>query len=134
MYGAIRHVLNRIGKEYHGAEAIAALTVLTSFRSFEFVSMAHLMQEIFGYIDELSRALERKDQDTVNATELVDLTKYHLEDLRSDPRWDHFLLKVTSFCTNHKMKVVDMDGPYYPVGRPRRGFYNKSNQFPSLPC
>jgi hypothetical protein len=43
------------------------------------------MQEIFGYTDELSRALQRKDQDIVNAIELVDLTKYHLEGLRSDP-------------------------------------------------
>lgn len=46
--------------EYHGAEAVAALSVLTSFQSFEFVFMAHLMQEIFGYTDELSRALQRK--------------------------------------------------------------------------
>ncbi|XP_071681533.1 uncharacterized protein [Lolium perenne] len=129
MYGAIRRVLIRIGKEYHGAEAVAALTVLTSFRSFEFVFMAHLMQEIFGYTDELSRALQRKDQDIVNAIELVDLTKYHLEGLRSDPGWDDFLLKVTSFCTKHKIKVIDMDGPYCPVGRPRRGFYNKAINF-----
>jgi hypothetical protein len=91
--------------------------------------MAHLMQEIFGYTDELSRALQRKDQDIVNAIELVDLTKYHLEGLRSDPGWDDFLLKVTSFCTKHKIKVIDMDGPYYPVGRPRRGFYNKAINF-----
>jgi hypothetical protein len=87
------------------------------------------MQEIFGYTDELSRALQRKDQDIVNAIELVDLTKYHLEGLRSDPGWDDFLLKVTSFCTKHKIKVFDMDGPYYPVGRPRRGFYNKAINF-----
>lgn len=124
MYAAIRRVLIRIGKEYHGAEAVAALTVLTSFQSFEFVFMAHLMQEIFGYTDELSRALQRKDQDIVNAIELVDVTKYHLEGLRTDPRWDDFLIKVTSFCTKHKIKVVDTKGPYYPVGRPRRGFYN----------
>ena len=24
----------------------------------------------------------------------------------------------------YKIKVVDMEGPYYPVGRPKRGFYN----------
>ncbi|KAM0840515.1 hypothetical protein ACQ4PT_059604 [Festuca glaucescens] len=86
MYAAIRRVLLKIGKEYHGAEAQAALSVLTSFRSFEFVFMAHLMQEIFGYTDDLSRALQMKEQDIVHAIELVDLTKYHLEGLRSDPR------------------------------------------------
>ena len=34
------------------------------------------------------------------------------------------LTKVTSFCTKHKIKVVDMEGPYFPVGRPRRGLCN----------
>jgi hypothetical protein len=116
MYAAIRQVLVKIGKEYRGAEAVVALTVLTSFRSFEFVFMAHLMEEIFGFTDELSKALQKKDQDIVHAIELVDLTKYHLDCLRSDPRWDDFLMKVTSFCTKHKIKVVDMEGPYYPVG------------------
>ncbi|KAM0905713.1 hypothetical protein ACQ4PT_017227 [Festuca glaucescens] len=81
-------------KEYHGAEAQAALSVLTSFRLFEFVFMTHLMQEIFGYTDDLSRALQMKEQDIVHAIELVDLTKYHLEGLRSDPGWDDFLMKI----------------------------------------
>jgi hypothetical protein len=130
MYAAIRRVLLKIGKEYHGAEAQAALSVLTSFRSFEFVFMAHLMQEIFGYTDDLSRALQMKEQDIVHAIELVDLTKYHLEGLRSDPGWDDFLIKVTSFCTKHKIKVVDMKARYCPVGRPRRGgFYNGADNY-----
>jgi hypothetical protein len=129
MYAAIRRVLIKIGKEYHGVEAVAALSVLTSFQSFEFVFMAHLMQEIFGFTDDLSRALQLKDQDIVHAMEVVDFTKYQLECLRADPGWDDFLIKVTSFCTKHKIKVVDMEGPYYPVGRPRRGFYNGAMNF-----
>ena len=124
MYPAIRRVLIKIGKEYTTAEAQAAMTMLTSFRSFEFVFMAHLMQEIFGYTDDLSRALQKKDQDIVNAMELVDLTKFHLRCLREDSGWTGFLEKVTSFCIKHKIKVADMEGPYYPVGRPKRGFYN----------
>jgi hypothetical protein len=43
-YAAIKRVLRKIGDEYHGAEAQAALTVETSFVSFEFVFMAHLIQ------------------------------------------------------------------------------------------
>jgi hypothetical protein len=45
MYPAIMCVLTMIGKEYTTAEAQSAMTMLTSFRSFEFVFMAHLMQE-----------------------------------------------------------------------------------------
>jgi hypothetical protein len=121
LYAAIKRVLKKIGKEYHGAEAQAALSVETSILSFEFVFMAHLLQEIFGYTDDLSRALQTKDQDIVHAIQLLDNTKYHLAGLRSDPGWDDFLIKVTSFCTKHNIKVVDMKARYYPVGRPRRG-------------
>ena len=124
MYGALRRVLRKIGDEYHGAEAQAALSIETIFRSFEFVFMAHLMQEIFGYTDELCRALQKQDEDIVHAIELVGDTKYYLEALRTDAGWDDFLTKVTSFCTKHKIKVVDMEGPYFPVGRPRRGLCN----------
>jgi hypothetical protein len=53
MYGALRRVLHKIGDEYNSAEAQAALTIETTFLSFEFVFMAHLMQEIFGYTDDL---------------------------------------------------------------------------------
>jgi hypothetical protein len=46
--------------------------------------MAHLMQEIFGYTEDLSRALQKKDQDIVNAMEFVDLTKFYLQCLREE--------------------------------------------------
>jgi hypothetical protein len=114
----------KIGKEYTTTEAQAAMTMLTSFRSFEFVFMAHLMQEIFGYTEDLSRSLQKKDQDIVNAMELVNLTKFHLQCLREEEGWNGFLQRVTSFCVKYKIEVVDMEGPYYPFGRPRRGFYN----------
>jgi hypothetical protein len=116
MYVAIRRVLIKIGKEYYGVEAVVALSVVTSFWSFEFVFIAHLMQEIFGYTYDLSIELQMTDQDIVHSIELVDFTKYHLECLRDDSGWDNFLIKVTSFCTKHKIKVAYMKDPYFPVG------------------
>ena len=95
MYPAIRRVLVKIGKEYTTMEAQSAMTMLTSFRSFEFVFMAHLLQEIFGYTEDLSRALQKKDQDIVNAMVLVDLTKFHLQCLREDEGWNDFFQRVT---------------------------------------
>ena len=83
--------------------------------------MAHLMQEIFGYTEDLSRALQKKDQDIVNATELVDHTKFHLQCLRGEEGWNDFLQRVTSFYVKYKIKVIDMEGPYYPVGRLKKG-------------
>ena len=79
------------------AEAQAALTIETTFLSFEFVIMAHLMQEIFGYTDDLCRALQKQDEDIVHAIQVLDDTKLYLEALRSDAGWDEFVTKVTSF-------------------------------------
>jgi hypothetical protein len=79
MYLVIRRVRVKIEKEYTTAEAQAATTMLTSFRSFEFVFTTHLIQEIFSYTEDLCRALQKKDQDIVNAMELVDLTKFYLQ-------------------------------------------------------
>jgi hypothetical protein len=97
MYPTIRRVLTMIGKDYTTAEAQSAMTMLTSFRSFEFVFMAHLMQEIFGYTEDLNRALQKKDQDIVNALELVDLTKFHQQCLQEDGGWTSFLEKSDFF-------------------------------------
>ena len=73
------------------------------------------MQEIFGYTDELCRTLQKQDEDIVHAIELVDITKYHLECLRTDAGWDDFFTKATCFFTKHKIKVVDMEGPYFSL-------------------
>uniref|UniRef100_A0A453AR58 Uncharacterized protein n=1 Tax=Aegilops tauschii subsp. strangulata TaxID=200361 RepID=A0A453AR58_AEGTS len=84
---------------------------------------------IFGYIDELCRALQKQDEDIFHAIELVPDTKYYLEALRTNVGWDDFLTKITSFCTKHKIKVVDMEGPYFPVGRPIWGLCNGPNNY-----
>ena len=84
MYGALRRVLRKIGDEYNSAEAQAALTMEITFLSFEFLFMAHLMQEIFGYTDELCSALQKKDEDIVHAIQVLDDTRA----LRSDVRWE----------------------------------------------
>jgi hypothetical protein len=84
LYPSIRKVLNKIGEEYRTAEAIGAQTMLTSFESFEFVFMLHLLQEIFGYSDALCNALQRRDQDIVNAIDLLSITKEELQNLRED--------------------------------------------------
>ncbi|KAE8820025.1 hypothetical protein D1007_01992 [Hordeum vulgare] len=84
MYGALQRVLRKIGDEYHGVKAQAALSIEATFRSFESVFMVHLLQEIFGYKDELCRVWQNQDKDIVHAIELVRDTKYYLKVLRTD--------------------------------------------------
>lgn len=50
-------------------------------RTFEFMFFVRLMRDILGLTFELSQLLQKKDQDTVNAIELVQISKKQLEDI-----------------------------------------------------
>ncbi|XP_044354273.1 zinc finger MYM-type protein 1-like [Triticum aestivum] len=77
LYPSIRKVLFRLGRESNSVEALGAQTMLEVFKSFEFVFMLHLMNEIFGYTSDLSNALQKRDQDIVNAVDLLEFTRYN---------------------------------------------------------
>lgn len=78
--------------------------------------MAHLLLTILGYTNELCNALQRKDEDIINAIKLIETTKFHLQVLREDSEWETFLKDVTQFCTKHRIKVPDIEGFYVPIG------------------
>ncbi|KAL6648571.1 hypothetical protein ACP70R_012795 [Stipagrostis hirtigluma subsp. patula] len=128
LYPSLRKVLIMVGKDSsQGTECANAQTILTTFESFEFVFMAHLMQTIFGFTTDLSHALQKRDQDIVNAIDLIFLTKLQLQQLREDVGWEDFLKEVESFCVKHSIKIPDMDSFYKPVGRDRRFFIKIKN-------
>ncbi|XP_021769839.1 zinc finger MYM-type protein 1-like [Chenopodium quinoa] len=52
--------------------------------SFNFVFVAHLMVDIFAIKKELNKALQKHDQDIVNAVAMVDVTKANLQELRDE--------------------------------------------------
>jgi len=81
-----------------------------------------LINEIFGYTNDLCNALQKREQDIVNAMDLLEFTKVELDVLRQDSGWQEFLTKVTSFCEKHNVKVVDMNGKYVPMQRSKQ-FY-----------
>jgi hypothetical protein len=122
LYSSIRKVLVRIGNESKGAEANGAQTMLKVFESFEFVFLLHLLNEIFGYTNDLCIALQKREQDIVNAMDLLEFTKVELNVLRQDSGWQDFLNRVTSFCEKHKVRVADMNAKYIPQQRSRQ-FY-----------
>ena len=55
-----------------------------SISSFDFVISLHLMRNILGATHELPKALQRKDQDIVNAMNLVKICKQQLQLMRDD--------------------------------------------------
>jgi hypothetical protein len=76
LYPLIRKVLMKVGNDRsQEVECAHAQTMLTIFLSYEFVFMAHLMQTVLGFTADLNYALQKRDQDIVNAVELISLTK-----------------------------------------------------------
>ncbi|XP_075633788.1 uncharacterized protein LOC142606298 [Castanea sativa] len=82
------------------------------------------MRGVLGISNELSQALQRKDQDIVNAMKLVDISKQRLQVMRDDG-WNSLLEEVSAFCEKNNIDVPDMDDFYQP--RPRRKAQNMKN-------
>ncbi|KAH7653232.1 Ribonuclease H-like protein [Dioscorea alata] len=78
----------------HFTTLIHLLTMWESvLESFEFVFVLHLMMKVLGITNELSNALQQKDQNIVNAMALIDTVKDRIQDLR-DNRWDEMSIPV----------------------------------------
>ncbi|OAP05807.1 hypothetical protein AXX17_AT3G32400 [Arabidopsis thaliana] len=93
--------------------------LLKYFNTFDFVFYLQLMLLILGLTNSLSVALQRKDQDILNAMSLVKSTKQQLFKLRDDG-WDSFLNEVFSFCKDHDIEFVIMDGEFVDPRKPRK--------------
>ncbi|KAK9990963.1 hypothetical protein SO802_025948 [Lithocarpus litseifolius] len=93
-------------------------------QTFEFVFDLHLMKGVLGISNELSQALQRKDQDIVNAMKLFDISKQRLQVMRDDG-WNTLLEEVFAFCAKNNIDVLDMEDLYQP--RPRRKAQNMKN-------
>ncbi|MCH82423.1 zinc finger MYM-type protein 1-like [Trifolium medium] len=67
-----------------------------------------------GLTHELSQALQRSDQDIVNAMKLVKVTKERLQAIR-DNGWDSLLNDVLLFCEHNEVDIPNMDDFFKPV-------------------
>ncbi|XP_070043043.1 uncharacterized protein [Nicotiana tomentosiformis] len=83
LFSSIIHVLEVLASE--GAnylERSMAKSLVNDIRSFEFVHLLHLMLKILAITNDLNIALQRKNQNIVNAMKLVGLAKSQLESMR----------------------------------------------------
>ena len=66
------------------------------------------MEHILGATNLLSKALQRKDQNILEAVSVINGTKQTLMTLRADG-FDTLLKKVNLFCTKYDIEVLKMD-------------------------
>ena len=81
---------------------------------------------LLGVTNELSKALQRKDQDIINAMNLVKVCKQRLQMMREN-EWDYFFDQVTTFCGKHEIKVPDMEEIFVTKSRSRRKVQDITN-------
>jgi len=96
-----------------------ALGLIGKMESFDFVFILHLMIELLSMTDILSRALQRKDQDIVEAMHLITDVKDGLQDMRNNG-WEPLLRKVKTFYEKNEIEVPDMDKKINVSGTSRR--------------
>ena len=66
----------------HSDQRVEASFLMESVQSFEFAFSLHLMKNVLGITNELSLALQKKDQDIVNAITFVQVSKQRLQMMR----------------------------------------------------
>ena len=75
MFSAVVDVVEIIEENGLSNQKVEAQSIMRSIISFEFVFALYLMKNILGITNELSIALQKKNQDIVNAMDLVKVFK-----------------------------------------------------------
>ncbi|CAH9118761.1 unnamed protein product [Cuscuta epithymum] len=120
MYSSVIDVLEVIKEDGVTSDQKGeAMRHLDSIQTFDFAFFLHLMKTVLGITNELSQALQRKDQDILNAMQLVSIAKGRLQDMRDDG-WDPLLEEVSAFCKVHDLDIPNMEDKFIPKGRSRR--------------
>ena len=96
-----------------------AAGLLVYFESFNFVFYLHLMLTVLIITNTLSLALQRKDQDIVNAVKCVRSTRGHLDDLRRHG-WEKLESDVYNFCDKYDLTKLEMGEVYINPKKPRQ--------------
>ncbi|XP_070054556.1 uncharacterized protein [Nicotiana tomentosiformis] len=87
LVSSIVHVLRVIECEGDVNDRLQAEAFFSQIKEFEFVFLLHLMLKVFIMLNELSKALQKKEQNIVNAMVFLDITKERLQEMR-DKRWE----------------------------------------------
>ncbi|XP_022860613.1 zinc finger MYM-type protein 1-like [Olea europaea var. sylvestris] len=109
MFNAIIDVLENILEDGISLQQKSmAIRQMDIMQDFQFVFSLHFMFEILVITDDLSQALQKKDQNIQNAIRLLKLCKYALQNMRNNG-WDTLLSKVIQFCVDRHISVPNMD-------------------------
>ncbi|CAN6551227.1 unnamed protein product [Malus baccata var. baccata] len=119
MFEAVVEVAEWIKSDRNQDNLGEATGLFKDIQTFDFVFHLFLMRLILGITNELSQALQKKDQDIVNAMTLVEVCKQRLQSLRDDDFGD-LLHDVEKFCEEHDIVIPNMEDLHFVPGKSRR--------------
>ena len=127
MFPSIIDMLNTITEDGASSEQKGEVEHLSHFiQYFGFVFNFHLMRSLSGVSNELSQALQRKDQDIVNAMKLVRMPKKRPQIMRENG-WSSLLDEVSTFCGINEIVVPNMDNIFLARGQSRNKAHGMTN-------
>lgn len=127
MFSSIVDVLLIIGEIGDvGVQRTQADDLCERIQTFQFSFCLHLMKMVLGITNDLSQALQRKDQDIVNAMNMVRICKQQLQSKR-DNGWESLLNEVSLFCIANDLRVPIMEDRFETQGKSRRNVQGCTN-------
>ncbi|KAH0665562.1 hypothetical protein KY285_026768 [Solanum tuberosum] len=112
IFSSIANVLKDMKENSpHDLDKLAAGNLLDKIQEFEFIFVLHLMFKMLLLTNELNQALQKKDQDIVNAMGLLNLSKRRLQTMR-ESGLESLMDEVSSFCGKHDILIPEMTEDY----------------------
>ncbi|KAB2617242.1 zinc finger MYM-type protein 1-like [Pyrus ussuriensis x Pyrus communis] len=119
MFEAVMEVVEWIKSDRNQDNLGEATRLFKDIQTFDFAFHLFLMRLILGITNELSQALQKKDQDIMNAMALVEVCKQILQSLKDDDFGDLFH-DVEKFCEEHDIIIPNMEDLHFVPGKSRR--------------
>ena len=119
MFEAVVEVVEWIKSDRNQDNLGEATRLFKDIQTFDFAFHLFLMRLVLGITNELSQALQKKDQDIVNVMALVEVCKQRLQSLRDDDFGD-LLQDVEKLCEEHDIIVPNMEDLHFVPGKSRR--------------
>ncbi|KAI8548167.1 hypothetical protein RHMOL_Rhmol07G0251500 [Rhododendron molle] len=109
MFAAVIEELDVILKDVSFVEdRVKARILLSVMLTFDFIFSLHLLKTILGITNELSLTLQTRDNGTVNAMEILEVSKRRFLMMR-ESGWTSLLDDISSFCAEFEIDVPNMD-------------------------
>lgn len=118
LFNPVCVVLEEISEGTDADRRAKAALALNHVRSPEFVFILQLMSKILELTYTLSQSLQVKDQNIINASRLVSMTKHNLNEFLSSG-FDELLQNTQTFCSSHDIDMPSVDTVKPTRGRPR---------------